>query len=277
SSFMTGALAVVVASPCSAPFMGVAMGYALTQNSFETVFIFVFLGFGLAFPFLLLSYLPSLLNRLPRPGLWMVKLRKLLAYPLYLSSIWLLWVLSHQLGSKAVASVVAGCVLLFIGALLSRRPLVKLSGPSPRWILPVALVLAVVPFGSPLFSIHSLKPLSAPLNTTEWQVYSEERLEQLLAQKQPVFVNLTADWCITCLANEKNALSSDAFYQALDRKGVHYLKGDWTSYNPAITRLLSAFGRSGVPLYLLFDSEGKVVVLPQLLRESVVLEYIDSL
>lgn len=275
ASFVTGALAVMVASPCSAPFMGVAMGYALTRGVAETILVFVFLGLGLALPFLLLCYLPALVQRIPAPGLWMVRLKQFLAWPLYASALWLLWVLDHQAGSKAVLLVAAACAVLGVLLWLWSR-LAAGSRSLSRYLLASVLLLVLALPLSPLLRVAPAEPESSSADELS-QAYSEEVLLDLLAKGEPVFLNMTADWCITCLANEKAALSSPAFRQALAQQGIHYLKGDWTRPNAEITRLLSHFGRSGVPLYVLFDREGKAQVLPQLLTEKLVLEHFTAL
>lgn len=212
-SFFTGVLAVIVASPCSVPFMGIALGYALTQPMAASLIIFIGLGLGLAAPFLLFAHIPWLVKHLPKPGPWMETLKHWLALPLYLSTVWLLWVLWQQLAT------------------------------------PTQLA-----------------------NDQHWQPYSATVLEQSLARGEPVFVELTADWCITCLVNEKVALTRPAVMDAMKQNGVRYLRGDWTNRDPEITELLKAHQRAGVPLYLYYDETGKLTVLPQLLTEQVVLD-----
>ncbi len=257
SSFMTGVLATVVASPCTAPFMGTALGVALTQTAPVAISIFVALGLGMALPFLALTWLPGLVDKMPKPGPWMETFRQCLAFPLYLSVIWLLWVLGRQTSIDHAVVVVLGLLLLTFALWL----LEKLRRPAPR-ILAVGILLAAL-------AIPALKPAGT---VQDWQPYSAARLEMLLAEGSPVFINLTADWCITCLANEKLALNSDAFRTALQRKGITYLKGDWTNYDGEITALLNQHGRSGVPLYLLYPGGGReAVILPQLLTGQIIL------
>ncbi len=263
SSFMTGVLATVVASPCTAPFMGTALGVALTQTAPVAISIFVALGLGMALPFLALTWLPGLVDKLPKPGPWMETFRQCLAFPLYLSVIWLLWVLGRQTSIDHAVVVVLGLLLLTFALWL----LEKLRRPAPR-IVAVAILLAAL-------AIPALKPAGT---VQDWQPYSAARLETLLASGSPVFINLTADWCITCLANEKLALNSDAFRDALQRKGIVYLKGDWTNYDSEITALLNRHGRSGVPLYLLYPGGGReAVILPQILTGQIILNAFDTI
>ncbi|MCK9469547.1 MAG: thioredoxin family protein, partial [Porticoccaceae bacterium] len=216
-SFATGVLATVVASPCTAPFMGTALGAALTQPAPVALTIFAGLGFGMALPFLVLSWVPALAARLPRPGPWMETFKQILAFPLYLTCVWLLWVLGRQAGSDAISAVLVGLVLIaFAIWLLAQRSLLRLVLAALSATVAIALILA---------------PLGKGDDSEIWEPYTQQRLDQLLSQQRPVFVNLTADWCITCLANERIALSSDTFAATLKQRDITYLKGDWTNQN----------------------------------------------
>ncbi|MGK2915657.1 MAG: protein-disulfide reductase DsbD family protein [Porticoccaceae bacterium] len=263
SSFMTGILATVAASPCTAPFMGTALGAALTQPPMIGMLIFIALGVGMALPFLLLTWVPGLAKILPTPGPWMGMFREFLAFPLYLTVIWLLWLLGRQTSIDRVLGVGVGLLLIALAIWIqgNTRRL-----PGKALALAVALIALALPF--------------APLDDHQppfWEPYSAARLKELRGEGQPVLVNLTADWCITCLANEQLALSSEDFRQALRAEGIHYLKGDWTNNNPEITALLTEYGRSGVPLYLFFArGEGSARILPQLLTPATVLAAIRS-
>lgn len=262
-SFATGVLATVVASPCTAPFMGTALGAALTQPAAVALIIFAGLGFGMALPFLVLSWVPALASRLPRPGAWMETFRQVLAFPLYLTCIWLLWVLGRQVGSDGVAAVLVGLVLIaFAIWLLRRRSMLRIALAALSLV--AALTVVVAPPGQ-----SNEKPL--------WEPFSQQRLDQLLSQRRPVFVNLTADWCITCLANERVALSSDAFATLIEQRGITYLKGDWTNQNPEITALLNANQRNGVPLYLYYRAgQSAPEILPQILTPGLIQEVLDK-
>jgi len=276
SSFFTGALATLVASPCTAPFMGGALGYAVTQSSPVALSVFAALGFGMALPFLLLTYFPSLSQRLPKPGAWMETLKQALAFPLYLTALWLLWVVGRQTDSDSVVFTIAGAVgLVFAIWLWQHRP----ARLWQQCLAAVILAIALWPMAQlQQGQIRTQSTLTQNALAHNWQPFTQARLEQLLDAGQPVFVNLTADWCITCLANEKVALDTDASLEAFERSGIVKLKGDWTHYNPEITELLTQFGRNGVPLYLLYkgDKQQKPQMLPQILREDLVINAIES-
>lgn len=265
ASFMTGLLATVVASPCTAPFMGTALGFALVQPVWVALSVFVFLGLGMALPLLLLSWWPWLGRRLPRPGPWMETFREFLAFPLYLSAAWLLWVLGRQAGSDTVIAMVTGIILVLFALWLIKRR----KTPFTRL---VALTAAIMALLLPWQTYQGNDTQDA-----RWEPYTEARLQQLLDQGDAVFVNLTADWCITCLANEKMALSSSRIKSTFAEHQITYLKGDWTNYNPEITRLLNLHERSGVPLYLFYrKGHRQPVILPQLLTENIVISAISE-
>ncbi len=270
SSFLTGVLATTVASPCTAPFMGPALGYAVSQSSGTALLVFAFLGLGMALPFILLTWIPGLSQRLPKPGQWMDTFKQFLAFPLYLTAVWLLWVAGRQTSIDVAATVIIGLVLIAMAIWLWKLGSAKQSGKlSPSKFLAVACLAAAI-------AVPWLA-MSKDDQPQRWEAYSPERLSQLRAEGKAVFINLTADWCITCLANERVALSSAAFYQTLDVNDITYLKGDWTDSDPEITELLNQYQRSGVPLYLLFPTgEGKAQILPQILLETTILELLDS-
>ncbi len=269
NSFLTGALATVVASPCTAPLMGTALGVALTQPAAIALLIFACLGLGMALPFLVLSCWPSLIERLPRPGPWMERFRQFLAFPLYLSAIWLLWILGRQTSVDAVATVLVSMTFIALAFWLAQGG----KGITP---LKGALLLALLSFAVYLPVNHFQQQAISVEQPSRWQPYTASRLQALRDSGRPVFVNLTADWCLTCLANERLALSSTRFYDALAAGKIAYLKGDWTNYNPEITELLNQNRRNGVPLYLLYHSDGRTELLPQLLTENIVIDALMS-
>lgn len=262
-SFFTGALAAIVASPCTAPFMGVALGYALTQPPLLALLVFVALGLGMALPLLLLCHAPGLIRHLPRPGPWMDTLKQVLAFPLYLTALWLLWVLGRQAGSDAVIILLTGCLAFGFALWLWQRP-----GKGGLWRHGLAVTAILAALAAPFIAA----PGTAEDN--RWQPYSPETLAQLRREGRGVFVNLTADWCITCLANERVTLNTDAVEAAFDQYNIATLKGDLTRPDPEITELLESYGRSGVPLYLWFPPgrSGPAEILPQLLRKEHLLE-----
>ena len=274
-SFFTGVLATVVASPCTAPFMGTALGWAMTQDTVRALVVFAALGVGMATPFVLLALSPTLLARLPRPGAWMEGFKQLLAFPLYGAAVWLLWVLGKQSGVNAMAAAAGGCVLLALAlwslerAKLARRPL------PARVVAVLAGALALASLASPVFERHATPDQAAA--DEGWEPYSTQRFEQLRSRDAAVFINVTADWCITCLANERFALASPAVRDAFARRNIVYLKGDWTNSDPQLTQLLQAHGRSGVPLYIYYPagSTTPARILPQLLTPSIVLAALE--
>ncbi|WP_404325728.1 protein-disulfide reductase DsbD family protein [Aerophototrophica crusticola] len=283
-SFFTGVLATVVATPCTAPFMGAAIGYALLQPWYQALAVFLALGLGMALPFLLLTLSPALLRRLPRPGLWMERVKQALAFPLYASAAWLVWVLSIQAGPTAVAGVLAGMVLVAFGAWLygvTRHSPGgwRVGGGAVALATLVAAIALVRLPGGPAPAQAALPSTGAPVAAGEgFEAFSEARLAELTGQGKPVFVNFTAAWCITCLVNERTSLSGAAVKQAMAEKGVTYLKGDWTNRDATIAKVLERFGRSGVPLYLVYvPGEKEPRVLPQVLTEGIVLDALKAI
>lgn len=263
-SFFTGVLATLVASPCTAPFMSSALGFALTQPAAQSLAIFAALGFGMALPVLLLCLNPRLLAYIPKPGAWMVRFKQVLAFPLYATAIWLCWIVGRQTGASGMALILLGALLLTFALWLWQ------FGAVARGIALASFVLVAISLGN---SLLKPAPAGAPAADANFQPYTAATLASLRAAGKPVFVNMTADWCITCLTNEKVALGSTAVKEALARGGITYLKGDWTHYDPAITALLNEFGRSGIPLYIFYPpAPAAPVVLPQLLTPSTVVE-----
>ena len=268
SAFFTGVLATVVASPCTAPFMGTALGVALAQPPLFALAVFAALGLGLALPMLLLGWVPALARALPRPGPWMDGLRQLLAFPLYLTCIWLLWVYGEQTSPLAMAWLLAALVALAFALWLLQR---RRGMASRGWRLASALAI-VGALGLALAAPFRDAPRAAAVASDDSiEVYSAERLAELRAAGRPVLINMTAAWCITCLANERVALSSEAVKAALAETGTVYMKGDWTLHDAAITAYLESFGRNGVPLYVHYPADGSAPdVLPQLLTPEIV-------
>jgi thiol:disulfide interchange protein DsbD len=277
-AFFTGVLAVAVAAPCTAPFMAAALGFALTQSTALALAVFFALGLGFSLPFLLIALWPSALRVLPKPGVWMLRLKQALALPMYGAALWLLWVLSQQVAMRAVVIVLAAMLVLGIGAWLwnetrnldgNRRRLGTAAGL-------VALLLAVsavwLTRGEATVQGGSLSDASGLPS----EPYSEPRLARLRAEGRPVFVNATAAWCITCLVNERAVLSQPALREAFKNHNVTYLVADWTRRDPAITRLLEAHQREGVPLYLFYRKGEEGRVLPQVLTQGAIEDAIGA-
>jgi thiol:disulfide interchange protein DsbD len=269
-SFFTGVLAAVVATPCTAPFMGAALAFALSQPAAVMLAVFLALGVGLALPFLVLAFWPAAQRWLPRPGAWMDKFKQALAFPMYAAVVWLLWVLAQQAGPDSVALALGGLVLMAFGLWWRHASGASVLGTG------AAVVSVVLALGAAAW----VKPIPADVraageSTTE--VFSSERLAELRGQNKPVFVNLTAAWCISCLVNERVALSRPEVSEAFAKAGVVYLKGDWTREDPKITAVLKAHGRSGVPLYLYYaPGAAEAQVLPQLLTPGLVVEAVST-
>jgi thiol:disulfide interchange protein DsbD len=272
SSFLTGVLAVIVASPCTAPFMGSAVGIALLQPGIITIAIFVSLGMGFAAPYLLLSFYPSLLRVLPKPGAWMETLKQFMAFPMWGSALWLTWVLSGQVQTDSVLMVLLGALFIALGLWLLEKN--QSSNGFIKWISlsTVTLLLGAALWLAPTNYENTEQNKLSDLNS-----YSPELLESLLAENKPVFLNFTADWCITCKVNEAIVLNQVSIKNALRSKNIIYLKADWTRKDETIANKLAEYGRTGVPLYLLYSSEGTPLILPELLTEDMLLSYIDGI
>jgi thiol:disulfide interchange protein DsbD len=273
-SFATGGLAVLVATPCTAPFMAAAIGAAMTMPPLATLLVFATMGLGMAAPYALLALAPGLARALPRPGLWMERLKQILAFPMYGAALWLLWVLAQQVGPEGLAAALAGS--LAVGFAAWALGVAQLSrGANGRWIgragaaLGLAAALALLPQlrGAPAGA------RAAAVAGEVSEPWSATRLAALRAEGRPVFVNMTAAWCITCKVNERVALQSQAVQAAFASRNIAYLKGDWTDGGPEIAAQLRAHGREGVPLYLVYPpGSGEPVLLPQILTESIVLQ-----
>ena len=267
-SFFTGVLAVVVASPCTAPFMGSALGYALTQPAFEALAVFAALGMGMAAPMVAISMSDTARRWLPKPGVWMETLKQVMAFPLYLTAVWLLWVAGKQSGVDTMAAAAAGLVMLALGLTLLR------GGATARIVGLICMVSAVM-----LGSVRGDATTSVGKGERDGIVaWSPERLQTLRAQGTPVFVDVTADWCITCLANEQAVLFTDDMSRAFEAAGVTYMVADWTNYDPEIGVFVREHGRNGIPLYVMYPGnlQAAPTILPQLLTANIVTEALAS-
>ncbi|MBC7768435.1 MAG: thioredoxin family protein, partial [Phycisphaerales bacterium] len=260
-SFFTGALAVIAATPCTAPFMAGAIGAALTQSAGVTLLIFAALAFGFALPLTLLHFAPGLQKVIPKPGPWMERVRNVLAFPMFAAAVWLVWVLAAQTGADGVAALLSVMAAIAFALFVSRW--------GRAWMVAGAIAIA-------LTAALTWRPLvgaetQAVLTSEPW---SPERVEALRAEGRGVFVNFTAAWCVTCKVNEASALANPRVAQALAEADVAYLVGDWTNRDEAIAAALAEHGRAGVPLYLYYPPGGEPMVLPQMLSQTLVLETI---
>ena len=263
SSFLTGVLAVVVASPCTAPFMGAALGYALIQPSGETVPIFLSLSLGFSLPYLLLAANPKLIDFLPKPGDWMVTLKEFFAFPMLATALWLLWVFSLQVNQILVIFLLIGWLLLALNFWIFQKDYKTIN--------------KVIFLGISIFSMIYFLPETEEIETeqnliigsaTEWYEGIEDDLRN---RNQPYFINFTAAWCITCQSNEITAFSKDGFKSLLEEKNIEYIKADWTNRNDAITRSLKKYGRSGVPFYVYWEPGFEnPKILPAILTDQII-------
>ena len=267
--FFTGVLAVVLATPCTAPFMGAALAYAFTGPTLGGMLVFLMLGLGLALPFLLIGFVPAFARMLPRPGAWMETLKQLLAFPMYATAAWLVWVLAKQRGADAAGLWMAAAIALALGAWAWTR---LRSGGGRGWL--VVALAALLGTAWPLLKLQQLPKPEATAAATRSGIasvaFSEQSLADLRAQGRVVFVNMTADWCVSCKANEKTVFARDGFSKALAAADAVYMVGDYTDVDPAITAYLQQHKAVGVPLYVVYprgDGEGRI--LPVILTPGI--------
>lgn len=269
-SFFTGVLAVLVATPCTVPFMAPALGYAFTQSTSVTLAVMAAMGLGLALPYFAVCFYPAIQHRLPKPGVWMLRFKEFMAFPIFATAAWLVWVLAQQVSLVGLAAVLAVVVLLPFFIWLGKN---KPQGF--QWAVAVAALLVV------FYSMNVLKPAATTQAIVEESgheitAYSKAKLAELRAAKTPVFLDATAAWCITCKVNERVALSSKSLHAEFKKRGIVFMVADWTNHDPEITALLQEFDHQGVPLYVFFPAEGAPIVLPQLLTETMVMNAIKG-
>lgn len=276
-SFFTGALATLVATPCTAPFMAAAMGYAITQPWYVSFAVFEAVGLGLALPYLAIAYSPALQRWLPKPGAWMLRLREFLAFPIYGTIVWLVFVLSQQTDPAGLAAVLAGLVFLALGVWLVE--VFRTAGPSNRALkiaLPtMSFLAAIILIGTVVGESATQSQTTAAAKDAKWERFSEIRLKELRTEGRAIFVDFTAAWCITCKVNERVVLEHPNVLKAISDGNVAMLRGDWTRRDAEISRVLAQHGRAGVPLYLYFPAGAAMaqppLVLPQILTTDTVL------
>lgn len=279
-------LATIVATPCTAPFMGPAMGFALTQSAAIAMIVFLALGFGLALPYLALCIFPPLRKALPKPGAWMETFRQFMAFPLYASVAWLVWVYGQQVsGSYGVMLALFGLIMIAFSVWVARHT----PHRQPLRSAVHGLTYSAIALSLLIVALSAMKPEFMKGNEQAEEVknyseaYTTQRYEEALAGDHPIFINMTAAWCITCKWNERVALATEATHNLFERNNVIVLEGDWTNQNAEITKFLSGHGRSGVPLYVFIGArdpntgerpEGRV--LPQILTPGLVAEYVEA-
>lgn len=280
-AFFTGVLATLVATPCTAPFMGAALGFALTQPALISMLVFFSLGLGLALPYLALCYIPSLRAKLPKPGHWMETFRQFLAFPMFITAAWLVWVLSQQTTSTGLLStLIALTAITFSFWMIRVLPAKGIMRLLSQFLLILSIGFVIIsPFilESALQNTTETSQYGAPQNGDNWEMFTPEKLSTFLNGNDPVFTNMTASWCITCKVNERIALKTSTAKKIFIDNNIAYLKGDWTNQNPEITKYLKSFNRSGVPLYVYYGPRNaengerpNPVVLPQLLTSGII-------
>ena len=274
-ALLSGVLAVAIAAPCTAPFMGAALGYALVQPAREAMLVFTALALGMALPYAALCWTPQLVRRLPRPGAWMESVRQLLAFPLYATVVWLVWVLGQQADIDAVARLLIGLVLIAAGCWAMER---WGRGRQPARVSAKLVGIVGIIAGLAVAWPGAHGVANRPAGQSGWQPWSEAAVQSARDQARPAFVDFTAAWCITCQVNERLVLETDAVKSRLSELNVVRLRADWTRRDPAITAALARLGRSGVPVYALYPAAGgRPVLLPEVLTHGLVLDALEQI
>jgi thiol:disulfide interchange protein DsbD len=271
SAFCQGVLATILSTPCTAPFLGTATTFAFAQPGWVTFLVFLFIGAGMALPYLILAINPSWLRYLPKPGHWMVRVKQFFGFLLLATLLWLGWILGEMKGANAVISL--GAVLLVIAILAWIKGSFWTPVSSARSQILAAGAMLLVIFSAAGAYAFITKP-----SQLAWQQFSRDSLERAMASGRPVFVDFSADWCITCKTNERFAIESAQVRQEFSKRNVALLKADWTNGDPEITQILKQYGRAGVPMYLVYPAGGKdrqAVLLPPLITSQTILEALN--
>lgn len=277
-AFGSGVLAVVAASPCTAPFMGAALGYAVTQSPPLALGVFAALGLGMALPYVLLVLVPGWRDRLPRPGVWMLRLKQLLAFPMFATVVWLIWVLGQQAGVDGAAKALLALVgLAFLVWLAGLPPARALAGRVLGALALAALLAWTWPGASAPALAAQADVVPATSTDAAWQAYDEAAIAGHVADGKPVFVDFTAAWCVSCQVNKRLVLRTDATMRAFADAGVVLMRADWTNRDARITEALARLGRNGVPVYLLIRPGKEPLLLPEILTGRLVTEALATL
>lgn len=277
NDFLSGVLAVAVASPCTAPFMGASLGFAIGLPANQALLIFMGIGIGMALPYLAASFIPAVAQRLPRPGAWMDHLRKFMAFPMFATVVWLIWVLGQQSGIDGAASLLA--ILTALSAVLWALTLQGRARAVLSILATLIFIVVMRSFGAHITTeVAPTQPIGTALkSTTTWQTWSEEQVQALITADTPVFVDFTAAWCVTCQYNKKTTLAHPEFLAAIAHKNVALLRADWTRHDPKITQALAQLGRNGVPVYVLYQKDKAPLVFSEVLNLADVKTAISAL
>jgi thiol:disulfide interchange protein len=279
-SFFQGVFATVLATPCTAPFLGTALGFAFTQSGWMILLMFVAIAAGMSSPYLLLSAQPAWLRLLPKPGAWMERVKQLMGFFLLATLLFLLWVLGAERGVEAIIWTSCFLLALSLACWMKGAFIVATASVASR-LVSIVLVLVLV-IGSAWYFIgekfRATKLISAPAVTEgDWQPFTPQRLASELEQGHAVFIDFTAAWCLTCKFNEASVLETSAVRDAFRRHGVVKIKADWTNADPEITKILKQFGRPGVPMYVLYPAGKAPIVFPELLTQSIILDKLETI
>jgi thiol:disulfide interchange protein DsbD len=278
-SFFQGVFATVLATPCTAPFLGTALGFSFTQPGWTIFVMFLAIAAGMGFPYLLLSAQPAWLRLLPKPGAWMERVKQLMGFFLLATLLFLLWVIGAERGVDAIIWTSCFLLALSLACWMKGSFLVPTASGTTRFVVLVLVLLIVIGSGwyfGTKFQAATLPSGATPL-AGDWQPFTPERLQTELDQGHTVFVDFTAAWCLTCKFNEATVLESSAVREAFQRRGIVKFKADWTNADPAITKILKQFGRPGVPLYVLYPAGKSPIVFPELLTQGIILEKLETI
>ncbi len=277
-SFLSGLLAVVVATPCTAPFMGTALGFTLTQPAWITALVFTFLGLGLASPFMLFVLFPSLTRYMPKPGNWMELFKNLMGFLLLATIIWLIWVLEKQTGGETLTYLFAGLLITSLGAWIAGKWNQPVKARITRWTAISIFTLLIV--SGVMITIHGMNNQSvnetAKKSEDGWNRFKQQKIDGLINKKEKIFIDFTAAWCLSCQVNKKTALTGDEIDNFFQENEIHLFRADWTKRDTEITRALASYNRNSVPLYVYLTPENnyKPVILPEILTKEIVTDYI---
>ena len=278
-SFFQGVFATVLATPCTAPFLGTALGFAFAQSGWMILVMFVAIAAGMSSPYLLLSAQPAWLRLLPKPGAWMERVKQLMGFFLLATLLFLLWVIGAERGVEAILWTSCFLLALSLACWMKGAFVVPTASATTRFVS-IVLVLVIV-LGSAFYFGGKFKATKLASGETplagDWRPFTPERLQTELAQGHTVFVDFTAAWCLTCKFNEATVLESNAVREAFQRRGIVKFKADWTNADPAITKILKQFGRPGVPLYVLYPAGKAPIVFPELLTQSIILDKLETI